>query len=285
MSKVRIGAIDENLVNKTRRYKELTGTTTVELVEKLLSEFFKEIKLTNDYINIDEIYYFNFKKLLKDGEVKATKNKLSQDLKETYIVKKIPNNLDKFDKNNNTFCYNEIPEKHLGIYSYNLFKSKSKFKDTELFQYYILFEYNEVTEELNLKLIDIKDIALLVDINDISDILKDLNEFNKIFIDELDRIKGMPESEKLLHDFGKPLFEFDNPLVYIGSTTVIESYINAKKIAVDVYSTNAEMYDELKGRFNSEDLIIFRDGKLVNPTDAENFKIKDNETSNTNLHL
>ena len=106
-----------------------------------------------------------------------------------------------------------------------------------------------------------------------------------IFIDELDRIKGMPESEKLLHDFGKPLFEFDNPLVYIGSTTVIESYINAKKIAVDVYSTNAEMYDELKGRFNSEDLIIFRDGKLVNPTDAENFKIKDNETSNTNLHL
>lgn len=103
MSKVRIGAIDENLVNKTRRYKELTGTTTVELVEKLLSEFFKEIKLTNDYINIDEIYYFNFKKLLKDGKVKATKNKLSQDLKETYIVKKIPNNLDKFDKNNNTF--------------------------------------------------------------------------------------------------------------------------------------------------------------------------------------
>lgn len=284
MSKVRIGAIDENLVNKTRRYKELTGTTTVELVEKLLSEFFKEIKLTNDYINIDEIYYFNFKKLLKDGEVKATKNKLFQDLKETYIVKKIPNNLDKFDKNNNTFCYNKIPEKHLGIYSYNLFKSKSKFKDTELFQYYILFEYNEITEELNLKLIDIKDIALLVDINDISDILKDLNEFNEIFIDELDRIKGMPESEKLPHDFGKPLFEFDNPLVYIGSTTVIESYINAKKIAVDVYSTNAEMYDELKGRFNSEDLIIFRDGKLVNPSDAENLKIKDKENPNSELH-
>ena len=66
MSKVRIGAIDENLVNKTRRYKELTGTTTVELVEKLLSEFFKEIKLTNDYINIDEIYYFNFKKPINE---------------------------------------------------------------------------------------------------------------------------------------------------------------------------------------------------------------------------
>lgn len=285
MSKVRIGAIDENLINKTRRYKELTGTTTVELVEKLLSEFFKEIKLTNDYINIDEIYYFNFKKLLKDGEVKATKNKLSQDLKEAYIVKKIPNNLDKFDKNNNTFCYNEIPEKHLGIYSYNLFKSKSKFKDTELFQYYILFEYNEKTEELNLKLIDIKDITLLVDINNISDVLKDLNEFNKIFIDELDRIKGMPESEKLLHDFGEPLFEFDNPLVYIGSTTVIESYINAKKIAADVYSINTEMYDELKGRFNSEDLIIFRDGKLVNPNDAENLKITDKEKPNNELPL
>lgn len=201
------------------------------------------------------------------------------------MLKKIPNNLDKFDKNNNTFCYNETPEKHLGIYSYNLFKSKPKFKDTELFQYYILFEYNEKTEELNLKLIDIKDIALLVDINNISDVLKDLNEFNKIFIDELERIKQMPETEKLPHDFSKPLFEFDNPLVYIGSTTVIESYINAKKIAADVYSTNSEMYDELKGKFNSEDLIIFRDGKLVNSTDADNLKIKDKENPQNELHL
>lgn len=285
MAKVRIGAIDKNLVDKSKRYKELTGTTTVELVEKLLEEFFKKVKLTNDYINIDEIYYFNFKKLLKYGEVKATKNKLSEDLKETYIVKKIPNNLDKFDKNNNTFCYNEIPEKHLGIYSYNSFKLKSKFKDTELHQYYMLFEYNEKTEELNIKLIDIKDIELLVDINSISDFLKDLKEFNNIFINELERIRQMPESDKLLHDFGKPLFEFDNPLVYMGSTTVIESYINAKKIATDVYSTNSEMYDKLKGRFNSEDLIIFREGKLIKPAEADNLKIKDKENPNNELLL
>lgn len=275
MKKERIGAINRNLVEKTRCYKKLTGISTVELVEKLLSDFFNKIKLTNDYIYIDEIYYFNFKKLIENREVKASKNKLSDNLKETFIVKKIPNNLDEFDKTHNTFCYNGIPEKHLGIYSYNLFISKSTFKDTELLQKYILFDYNEKTKELILKLVDLTDITLLIDLNKIKSILNDLNEVNEIYIEELKRIKKMPDKYKLAYDYNRPLFEFDNPLLYISSSTVIESYINAKQLAKTIHRTDLELYDELKGKYNSNDLVIFRNGRLVK-------NIKDNKLDKTN---
>lgn len=280
MAKSRIGAIEENLVKKTKLYKELTGTSTVELVEKLLTEFFNEIKLNNEYIYIDEIYYFNFEKLLIDKEVKATKNKLSEDLKKTYIIKKIPNNLDEFDKLHTTFCYNGNPKKHLGIYSYNEFISQSEFKDTELFQCYILFYYDEKTEELILKLIELSDIALIIKLDNHSSILTDLSEFNKIFIEELERIKKIPEKKKMTYNFRKPLFEYDNPLIYLGSTTVIESYINAKKMAKDIYTIDPKLYRELKGKYDSEDLVIFREGRLIKYEEIDNIKQIEKYSSN-----
>lgn len=36
MAKVRIGAIDKNLANKAKKYKELTDISTVTLVENML---------------------------------------------------------------------------------------------------------------------------------------------------------------------------------------------------------------------------------------------------------
>ena len=39
--KVPIGRIERSLVEQTKQYKELTGTSTVELVESLLADFFK----------------------------------------------------------------------------------------------------------------------------------------------------------------------------------------------------------------------------------------------------
>lgn len=272
MTKIEIGAIKRDLVKKTKIYEEITGISTEKLVEKLLTDFFEDIRITNDYINIDEIYYFNFSKLLENREVTATKNKLSENLNETFIIKKIPNNLDKFDKAYNTFCYNGNPNQHAGIYSYNRFYCESKFKDTSLFQYYILFDYNEQTEDLILKLIDLNSLKLLVDLNNLSNVLNDLREYNKIFDEELERIKKMPEEDKLILEQFKPLFEFDNPLLYLASSTVIESYENAKYMAKSIYKTDIEQYGELKGKYNSEDLIIFREGKLVKKVNDSKLK-------------
>lgn len=273
MTKIEIGAIEKDLVEKTKIYEEITGISTEKLVEDLLNDFFEDIHITNDYINIDEIYYFNFSKLLEKREVIATKNKLSENLNETFIIKKIPNNLDKFDKTYNTFCYNGNQYQHAGIYSYNRFYCEKNFKDTSLFQYYILFNYNEKTEALVLKLIDLDDINLLVDLNNLSDVLNDLIEFNRIFAEELERIKKIPEEKKLILEQFKPHFEFDNPLLYIASSTVIESYENAKNMAMSFYKTDSEYYDALKGKYNSEDLVILREGRLVK--EVNDTKIKE----------
>ena len=97
MTKIEIGAIEKDLVEKTEIYEEITGISTEKLVEDLLNDFFEDIHITNDYINIDEIYYFNFSKLLEKREVIATKNKLSENLNEIFIIKKIPNNLHTID--------------------------------------------------------------------------------------------------------------------------------------------------------------------------------------------
>lgn len=88
MTKIEIGAIDKNLVKKTKIYEEITRISTKKLVEGLLTDFFEKIHITNEYINIDEIYYFNFSKLLENREVIATKNKLSENLNETFIINK-----------------------------------------------------------------------------------------------------------------------------------------------------------------------------------------------------
>ena len=72
-----------------------------------------------------------------------------------------------------------------------------------------------------LRLTDLNDIKLRIDLNILPNILNELNESNQMFIDELDRIKNMPEEKKLILEYSKPLFEFDNPLFYIHSSTVI----------------------------------------------------------------
>lgn len=272
MTKIEINSIKKSLADKIKIYKELTEITMEDLVEELLEDFFDKIRLTDGYIRIDEIYYFNFTELLKNKEVKATKNKLYVNLNETFIIKKIPNNLDKFDKNYNIFCYGGNPEKHVGVYSYNRFYCESKFKDTELFQYYILFEYNEKTEELILRLTDLNDIKLRIDLNILPNILNELNESNQMFIEELDRIKNMPEEKKLILEYSKPLFEFDNPLFYMHSSTVIESFINAKKMAESFHRIDFEGYEELRGKYGSEDLVILREGRLLKKDEIEELK-------------
>ena len=54
MTEMEISGIKQDLVEKTKRYEEITGISTEKLVEKLLTEFFEDIHITNDYINIDD---------------------------------------------------------------------------------------------------------------------------------------------------------------------------------------------------------------------------------------
>ena len=59
-NKVPIGRIEKSLVDKSKQYKELTGVKTVELVETLLADFFKNkiwVKLALSTMEITELSY------------------------------------------------------------------------------------------------------------------------------------------------------------------------------------------------------------------------------------
>lgn len=136
--KVPISRIDKNLVDKAMQYKELTGTSVVALVEGLLTDFFKDKLLTNDYIELPKPYYFNMKELKAEGIVKASAVKPIKELENTYILFNIPNNLDLWNSSFNSYCFEDVPNLHRGYYVLVDFKTD------------LVFSYDSETEELEI---------------------------------------------------------------------------------------------------------------------------------------
>ena len=116
--KVPIGRIERSLVDRSKQYKELTGTSTVELVETLLTDFFKDKVLDNDFIDLPKPYYFNMMELKEEGIVKATPVKPIKDLEKTFVLFNVPNNLDSFNAEANSYCYEDNINLHRGYYYY-----------------------------------------------------------------------------------------------------------------------------------------------------------------------
>lgn len=90
------------------------------LMEKIQSTFNYYLKkedriLTNDYINLDEKYYFSGKELKEKNTIEADTNPDISDIFDTVMIHRIPNNLDSFNKNLKTYCYRNNPYLHKGI--------------------------------------------------------------------------------------------------------------------------------------------------------------------------
>ena len=136
--KVPISRIDRTLVEKAKQYKDLTGTSVVELVEGLLAEFFEDKILANDFIELPKPYYFNMKELRKEGIVKASTIKPIKDLETTYILFNLPNNLDSWSNSYNSYCFEDNSNLHRGYYISSDFNLD------------LVFSYNSKTEELEI---------------------------------------------------------------------------------------------------------------------------------------
>ena len=90
-----------DIVNKLSSYCELIGVDRTKLVSNLIVKALEGRILTNDFINLDKPYYFDFKKLIHEGTIEATNKKPIIEAERIYILKKVPNNLDKRTK---MFC-------------------------------------------------------------------------------------------------------------------------------------------------------------------------------------
>lgn len=266
MAKVRIGAIEQELVDKTKIYKKLTGTSTVELVERLLSNFFNNALLTNDYLELEEPFYFvNYSILYEDEIIKATlENPLGSVLsnhkiepEDIYLVNKIPNNLDTFEPEFNKFCYKKNPNRHKGIYVFHNFEALSDNPEKTLVTHAIyLFDYNEAENTLNIEDITFTDnLSYIIDLSThkkaYDSIIDELKNYDKwIFEKGLD-----PEDpEKICLNY-----------VYVfSSMEVIEPYedkVAMKNYLIETGSYNPE--NELKGMKT----FVIKNRKLIKPTD------------------
>ena len=144
--KVQLGKVKRELVEKANLYKELTGISRVKLVEDLLEEFFKDLILTNDFIDLPKPYYFNMKELRKTGIVKATSVKPIKELENTFILLNVPNNLDSFNAEGNSYCFEDNPNLHRGYYFYTDYKID------------LVFSYNSASAELEIAISNDRDI-------------------------------------------------------------------------------------------------------------------------------
>lgn len=161
---------DIQLILNIDKYADLTGNTRLNIIRTLLTELLENKLITNDFIELEEPLYF-YRSGLISNLYRKKRNRKSRlytidptktakatdvkpdDLKEylsTYVIKKVPNNLDVFSKEYGKYCYNNNPNLHKGIYLYNeiviLYHNNYDVKTS-----FLLFEYNEVTNELTIE--------------------------------------------------------------------------------------------------------------------------------------
>ena len=265
-----LGKVEPELNKRITEYSKLIGISKTDLLEELFNKEVEDKVLDNSFIYPEEIYYFNFVDLLRFNTDKASTNRPKGNLTTVAIVKKIPNNLDSWNKELRTYCYNDNAKEHLGIYPYNRIEiNPIKAVDTQLFQHYILFDYNEATKELTLTKVKVEDISLLTDVPEAMKVISGLAEINNIYIDFFENnVNKLPE-EATIYDLFNLEDENTNFLsLDIDSILVIQSLAEAKGFSKAILEVNPEAYEEIKGKYNSKDLILFRDVKIVGSSEV-----------------
>ena len=170
------GRFEAELVNKVSLYCTNSGINRTDFITNLIERELEGKLLTNDFIELEKpLYFYRNGTLVKLLHLRKFKEEIlyniSPDkpdkLKEyfyTYVIKKVPNNLDVFNKEYGKYCYNNKPYLHKGIYLYkDIIIGNNKLKYDPSF---LLFEYNELTVNLTVKKIDLKEIPFHIGNNE-----------------------------------------------------------------------------------------------------------------------
>lgn len=229
------------LVNKTKTDKE-PKFKKVDFFNNILSDYFQHIVLTKDFIELDKdyYYYFNKKELFKNGTVKTVHEKPSSsiDIENSYTVKRIPNNLDSFNAEFNSYCYENDLNKHKGVYIHYLIT-------TEVKPVPLVFDFND--NELTISLIKLSDIPLLIDNEEDVKTIKNIIDYSSFVVENYEEYIVKPE-EKGFHETEES-FNFYKKFIET-LTSVIEPYKMVKKIDLTV-----KYKLDVLGKPSSEELI------------------------------
>lgn len=194
---------EANLVNRLNSYCELIGIDRTKLVSSLIAEALEGKILTNDFIELDKPYYFNYSNLIQKGTAEATPEKPVLKPEDLFILKKIPNNLDKPNKNYGTYSYDEDPNFHKGIYysatvqmdisldetveklSENTYRKVFSYDNAIIIDFYFLFEYEQDSNKITIHRLEENKVIYEIDPMIYNDALEDIKKQKENFIKNL----------------------------------------------------------------------------------------------------
>ena len=189
--------ITPDLKKKIKSYCKLSKTSQNKFIESLINNFFKNKILSNDFIKLDKPFYFNLNELIYNKCVSCSTETPPNEFENYYTIDKIPNNLDKYDPEYKTFCYNNNVSKHKGIII-NCFEINNK-----LNYYYLIFELRGCPFEYKLKISLIKPNELIYNNFDLSEDMNILKELKEQECDIKERINKENELNKELTNEAK----------------------------------------------------------------------------------
>lgn len=217
------------LVNKLSSYCSLIGIDRTKFISEVLSERLEGLIVTNDFITLEKPFYINWQELEEKRIVKATVEKPIQDLEETVVVKKVPNNLDLFNEDFSSYCYEDNSKLHRGLFIYPkpvFIESTLTLKEVLVFILY--FNYNIEANELDVSLVDFNKLNLYINLE------KQAEVYETIFNDFSNYV------ENIVNEEGDFNFE-----VWTSTFEILEDYTSIKTIE-DSIATNSGFIEEVK---------------------------------------
>lgn len=175
---------DVQLINELDKYIEEankyrpkgTKISRLSFFSNCIKEKLEGKVLTNDLIKLDKPFYFNWLELKENGLVKASTEEPISDLDLTFIVNGVPNNLDVWNRTEETYSSGNSSSVHKGIYVlyWIIYNSKNYFEVRKIVEKYLIFKYNSSDNSLDISLVKEKDLYLYVPSG--SSILSELEE-------------------------------------------------------------------------------------------------------------
>ena len=171
----------------------------IGLIEKDL----KGLTLDNTFIKLDKEYTFN-RNVLKDNKKAIATTKPMLEKEDAIIITEVPNNLDEYDKEQRSYCYNGDKSVHAGYYIFN---------DIHYF-----FIYDSKEETIEVKIVDPANMKYYVHDVELKEKLENDNSFvmdslgNGLSIIDLHKTTSKPIMYRYINYFEMSKFDYGEPI-------------------------------------------------------------------------
>lgn len=187
--------IDKDLKEQFYFIAKNSNIKNKDLINNIFLDYFKKRALERDFLKLDNPYYFNVVELLEQKETKAISKAPETNQFNYYIIDAIPINFNAWNKNYNSYCFNNEFNHHKGII-FNCF-----IVNNDLYKCFLVFEL--IDNDLLIKCYNKNELELIINpenkgiIKEISqefynyNAYETLNSFNQIDINPIDNINNL----------------------------------------------------------------------------------------------